>query len=122
MRVFAFLMVILFLGFAAVQYNDPDPYLWIPIYLFPAIVSAMIFTGRRVSPLLLVLGAVVFLVFSYFQWPAHWEGVALKNGMKDINIEEGREALGLIICAAVLLLYWVYLTRFKAHAASPTAG
>jgi hypothetical protein len=116
MRVFAFLLVLLFLGFAAVQYNDPDPYLWIPIYLFPAVVSAMIFTGRRVPPLLLMLGTVVFLVFSYFQWPAHWEGVALKNGMKDINIEEGREALGLIICAATLLLYWVYLTRFKVQA------
>ncbi|ALD21284.1 transmembrane 220 family protein [Hymenobacter sp. DG25A] len=116
MRVFAFLLVLLFLGFAAVQYNDPDPYLWIPIYLFPAVISAVIFTGRRVPPLLLALGAIVFLVFSYFQWPAHWEGVALKNGMKDINIEEGREALGLIICAAALLLYWVYLTRFKVKA------
>ncbi|AIZ63593.1 hypothetical protein PK28_07630 [Hymenobacter sp. DG25B] len=122
MRVLAFLLVILFLGFAAVQYNDPDPYLWIPVYLFPAIVSALIFTGRRVSPWLLALGAGVFLVFSYFQWPAHWEGVALKNGMKDINIEEGREALGLIICAAVLLLYWVYLTRFKARANQPAVG
>ncbi|QNP53994.1 hypothetical protein H9L05_03210 [Hymenobacter qilianensis] len=49
----------------------------------------------------------------FFQWPAHWEGVALKNGMKDINIEEGREALGLLICAVSLLIYWLYLTQFK---------
>jgi hypothetical protein len=106
-------MAILFIGFAAVQYNDPDPYIWIPIYFFPAIVSAIIFTGRKVSPLLILLGSAVFFVGGFFQWPAHWEGVALKNGMKDINIEEGREALGLFICAVSLLIYWIYLTQFK---------
>ncbi|WP_394368482.1 hypothetical protein [Hymenobacter qilianensis] len=37
----------------------------------------------------------------------------MKNGMKDINIEEGREALGLLICAVSLLIYWLYLTQFK---------
>ncbi|WP_303311052.1 transmembrane 220 family protein [Hymenobacter sp. BT730] len=122
MRIFALILMILFVGFAAVQYNDPDPYLWIPIYLFPAIISGFIFSGRKVSPFILIFGALAFLLFSYFQWPAHWEGVALKNGMKDINIEEGREALGLIICAGALLLYWVYLTRFKKEAATHATG
>ena len=113
----ALLMVVMFLGFAAVQYNDPDPYIWIPIYLLPAIVSGLVFTGRKVSPLLLLLAAAAFLVAAYFQWPAHWAGVALKNGMKTIDIEEGREALGLVICAVVLLSYWWYQTRLKAKIA-----
>ena len=73
MRVFALLMVVMFLGFAAVQYNDPDPYIWIPIYLFPAFVSGLIFTGRDINPFILLLAAFAFLVGSYFQWPAQWE-------------------------------------------------
>lgn len=113
MRLFSGVMTILFIGFAVVQYNDPDPYIWVPIYLFPAVVSAIIFTRRKISPFLLILGSAAFFVGGFFQWPAHWEGVALKNGMKDINIEEGREALGLLICAVSLLIYWLYLTQFK---------
>ena len=117
MRIFALLLVVMFLGFAVVQYNDPDPYIWIPIYLFPAIVSALIFTGRQVNPLVMLLAAGAFLVGAYFQWPAHWDGVALKNGMKTIDIEEGREALGLVICAVALLVYSWYETQLKARAA-----
>ena len=36
MKLFNYLFVLIFISFAAVQYNDPDPYLWIPIYLYPA--------------------------------------------------------------------------------------
>lgn len=113
MRLFSGIMAILFVGFAVVQCNDPDPYIWVPIYLFPAVVSAIISIGRKISPLLILLGSTTFFVGGFFQWPAHWEGVALKNGMKNINIEEGREALGLLICAVSLFIYWIYLTQFK---------
>ena len=107
----------MFIGFAVVQYNDPDPYIWIPIYLFPANASALVFMGRQINPLVLLLAAAAYLVGAFFQWPAHWAGVALKNGMKTIDIEEGREALGLVICAVALLIYWRYLTRLKMKAA-----
>ena len=104
-------MAVMFIGFAVVQYNDPDPYIWVPIYLFPAVASGLVFTGRRVSPLVLLLAAFAFSMGALFQWPAHWAGVALKNGMKTVDVEEGREALGLIICAVSLLLYWWYQTQ-----------
>ena len=110
-------MVVMFLGFAAVQYNDPDPYIWIPIYLFPAIVSGLVYTGRKINPLVLVLAAAAYFIGAYFQWPAHWAGVALKKGIKTIDIEEGREALGLVICAVVSLIYWWYQNQFKVKAA-----
>ena len=37
MKRFNQLFVFIFILFAVVQYNDPDPYLWVPIYLFPAV-------------------------------------------------------------------------------------
>ena len=37
MRVFNGLMALLLLLFAVVQYNDPDFFIWMPIYLVPAI-------------------------------------------------------------------------------------
>ena len=36
----AFLCVLL-IAFAAVQYNDPDFYFWIPVYLLPAALAGL---------------------------------------------------------------------------------
>ena len=38
MKLFNYLFVLIFILFAAVQYNDPDPYLWIPIYIYVAFI------------------------------------------------------------------------------------
>lgn len=39
MKVFNYTMSVLFLLFALLQINDPDPYLWIPIYGYAALMS-----------------------------------------------------------------------------------
>jgi hypothetical protein len=36
MKTVNLILSILFVIFAALQYNDPDPFIWIPIYLFAA--------------------------------------------------------------------------------------
>ena len=36
MRVFNWFFIVVFIIFAALQYNDPDPYIWVPIYLYAA--------------------------------------------------------------------------------------
>ena len=38
MLLFSFLGMMMFLVAAIIQYNDPDPYIWIPIYMLPALV------------------------------------------------------------------------------------
>jgi hypothetical protein len=113
-RVFAIFMALVFVYFAVVQYNDPDPQIWIPIYLFPTIISVMIWRIKDRRPPYLLLSVLLVAALFYFagaiyQWPAHWEGVALKNGMKTINIEEGRESLGLGVCFVTLFIYWMVL-------------
>jgi len=112
-RVFAIIMAIVFLAFAVVQYNDPDPHIWIPIYLFPAILSVLLFWEKDSRPLLLLsvllVAALFYFAGAIYQWPEHWEGIALKNGMKTTFIEEGRESLGLGVCFVTLLVYWLVL-------------
>ncbi len=34
-KIIKYFFTLLFLFFAAVQYNDPDPIVWIPTYLIP---------------------------------------------------------------------------------------
>jgi len=113
LRIFAIIMALVFVAFAIVQYNDPDPHIWIPIYLLPAVLSVVIFLLKDKRPLLLVSVLLVAALFYFggavYQWPEHWEGVALKNGMKTVFIEEGREALGMGICFITLFIYWLVL-------------
>ena len=112
-RVFAIIMALVFIAFAVVQYNDPDPHIWIPIYLFPAILSGLMWWVKDDRPLMLLsvllVAALFYFVGAIYQWPEHWEGVALKNGMKTINIEEGRESLGLGVVFITLFIYWLVL-------------
>lgn len=83
--------------FAAVQYNDPDSYLWIAIYLFMAFIAYLGFKQKLQKQALLLLG-ITYIFWGINQYPPEWEGVLLDQvGMKTLNIELGRESLGLFI-------------------------
>lgn len=104
MRTFAIVMALIFIVFAVLQYNDPDPAVWIPIYLYAALLSFLYYRGT--APVWLFwASAAIFLVGAIFMWPAHWEGVQLQHGMKTMNIEHGRESLGLGLVVVTLVIY-----------------
>lgn len=98
-KILSLVFTLLFLAFAAVQYNDPDALLWVYAYLVPAFISFSAFRNQFNKTLIgvvfigSVLGAIAFFPFG------HWEGVALKDGMKTMNIEYARESLGLAVVA-----------------------
>lgn len=90
--------------FAAVQYNDPDAILWIVIYLFVASIAFLGLKGK-IQKQSLLLAAFIFILWGINQFPSEWEGVLLNEvGMKTINIELGRESLGLFINALFCIL------------------
>jgi hypothetical protein len=98
--------VVLMLLSAAVQINDPDPYLWIGAYVLVAFAGFRKIRGKKDS---YWIGAFVFAFWAWNQFPPAWEGVLLNEvGMKTINIELGRESLGLLICSAFLFIYEVW--------------
>ncbi|WP_395805537.1 transmembrane 220 family protein [Daejeonella sp.] len=45
MKIFNLVFCLLFIVSAGLQYNDPDPYLWITIYLIGALISFKAFQG-----------------------------------------------------------------------------
>ncbi|WP_161890901.1 transmembrane 220 family protein [Pontibacter russatus] len=116
---------ILFLSFAAFQYNDPDPLIWVTIYLIAAVLSFAAGFGR-VSNAVLAVACVVYIGGVVYWWPERFEGVG--DSMRDaatgallVNVEEGRESLGMAICAAAMLTF-ILLSRFgKTHEANRTA-
>ncbi|WP_394749694.1 transmembrane 220 family protein [Spongiimicrobium salis] len=94
---------ILFIWSAYVQYNDPDAMLWYVIYGVAALASLLFFMGKLKRVLSLSLG-IAYLVYALSLWPDKFEGVTIGEG-DIVNIERGREALGMLIVSLVMLLY-----------------
>ncbi|MDG1572617.1 transmembrane 220 family protein [Robiginitalea sp. M366] len=106
-KAFAALMALLFAWAAYVQLNDPDAAVWIGIYLVAALGCLGFALGKLPYWLALVLG-IAYLAGTFLFWPESFEGVRFgERGMANMNIERGRESLGLAITALVfLLLSW----------------
>jgi len=94
----------LFVLFAVFQYNDPDPELWVPIYGFAAVACLMAYAGLARWWFLAAM-AVLYVAATLYQWPPVFEGFLFSEiGMRSMNIEMAREAGGLAICAAAMLI------------------
>ncbi|MGB5435786.1 MAG: transmembrane 220 family protein [Maribacter sp.] len=95
--------LVLFSTAALLQYNDPDALVWIIIYTSAALVM-LGFLFNKVSYIVpLFVGLMGFFGFVY-QFPARFEGFDINKGDKQ-NVEEGREAFGLLIMAIVMLIF-----------------
>jgi hypothetical protein len=106
-KILSLVFTLLFIWAAYVQYNDPDALLWYAIYGVAAAASLFFYLGK-LNVTAAVLLSVIYFVSTLVMWPDQYEGVTIGNG--DIeNIERGRESLGLLIVALVMLLYAVRL-------------
>ena len=101
-KAFAVLFGILFLVAAGLQYNDPDSVVWIVIWGLAGLLVLGFAFGRVSFSVTLVAGIAATVGF-FCIYPEKFEGFEIGAG--DIkNIEEGREAYGLLIIAIVMLL------------------
>lgn len=103
-KVISLFFGLIFLLFAAFQYNDPDPAVWISIYGLAALLSFYaLASGAR--PVVYVVAGIVFIGAAIYWWPPAFEGFLLDEmGMKTINIELARESGGLGICALAMFI------------------
>ena len=115
MRIVIFLLAAMFLVFAFLQINDPDPLIWILIYGAMAVVSVMAIFSYYPMKFLAVL-LVAYLAYSvvYFDGVTEWLRQDNKSELFDDlakmehwYIEEAREFLGLMICVGILIMYIV---------------
>jgi hypothetical protein len=97
------LMLLMFVFSAIVQYNDPDPYVWIPVYGAAAVACGLELSHRLRwwLPAMIGVGTVVWAatiaphVFGrvpFLEMFSAWE-------MKNEGVEESREMYGLLIVA-----------------------
>lgn len=123
MKVFNIVFCVLFISFAALQYNDPDPYIWIPIYLYSA--TLCFFAARnRYFQKAFITGIVVYLVYALFllfdktgviNWVEEHQAENIAQSMKATKpwIEETREFFGLLIQVIVLSINLFYARKIS---------
>ena len=102
-KALSLIFAVLFLAAALVQYNDPDGLLWFALYGLASLISILFFF-RKMTYLIVSLLCVGYLVGAFIAWPVRFEGVSIGSG-DIVNIEQGREALGLLVTAVIMLVY-----------------
>jgi hypothetical protein len=117
--------IFLFIASAALQYNDPDPWLWMPLYLYGAFVCYLALK-KKFYPSLIIAGIVAYSVYAIYlffdktgvlNWAQEHDAENIAQSMKATKpwIEETREFFGLLLLITALLLNFFWL-RKKARA------
>lgn len=104
-------MLLVFVGSALVQLNDPDPSAWVAVYAAAAILCGLELTGRlrATYPALLAMTALVWAatIAPRVIGRVPFGDMFAEFEMRDVGVEESREMYGLVILAvwmAVLAL------------------
>ena len=108
------IVCVVFLLFAFVQLNDPDPYVWVAIYGLIAIFFA-VSNFRNIPKIIiqvLIIGLVLFALYHvgyFYEWLLSNDKSELFGDMiyDKPNIEGTREFMGLVIASGAL----VYLLK-----------
>lgn len=119
MKVLNFILVLIFILSAILQYNDPDPYIWIAIYLYAAVICGLAI--RKIySRASYIIGLSVYLAYAIFlffdnngvlSWITVHDSENIVQSMKATKpwIEETREFGGLMICVFAFLMNMFWL-------------
>jgi hypothetical protein len=127
MKIFNIFFCFVFILFAALQYNDPDPYVWMPIYLYTAVLCWLAFRNKF-YPTAYIAGIIVYAVYALYKvfdanglidWATkhHAENIAETMKAEKPWIEESREFFGLVILIVVLLVNYFYAKHKMKRAA-----
>ena len=118
MKFFNIFFSVVFILFAVVQYNDPDPFLWVPIYLYPALLCFLKFIQKPIPTLAYWAGFLVFGAYAIYKmfdtngiidWVQFHNASNIVSTMKAEKpwIEESREFFGLVIILIVLGINYI---------------
>jgi len=123
MKIFNAFFIAIFIIFAGLQYNDPDPYIWIPIYLYAALLC-WLSIRKKFSPPAYWVGFIVYGAYAVYKvfdenclldWITKHNAQNIAGTMKAETpwVEETREFFGLVIVITVLAVNYIYLNRLK---------
>lgn len=107
-----YLTVIIFIIFGIIQFNDPDFWIWTPIYWLIALIPVL-FLRNLLNQKFLLLCIILYGLFmiSYIADIIDWinggmDNIAGSMKAEEPHIELAREFFGLVICLSVMFIYY----------------
>ena len=120
MKILDLLLALLFGSAALVQYNDPDPLLWMLFYGGVALLAGAAAFGRQSLPFALVVGAAALAGMAltapgFIDYLTTPDAGPLTQEMSTARpyVEASREFLGLLVGLLVAVFYAVRARRVK---------
>ncbi len=122
MKFLNWFFIVLFVFAAAVQYNDPDPYIWMPLYLYGAFLCYRAIQRKKYKPVLYIIGLAVYLSYAVYlfldnngvlSWAKEHNAENIVQSMKATKpwIEETREFFGLLLLIIALVSNMIWLRK-----------
>lgn len=121
MKILNLVLAVMFVVFAFLQLNDPDPVIWISIYGAMAVTCVLAAFRTYYLPVYVVL-LIVYIAYSFVYLPSELQWMHSNDKamlfdnlakMQNLYIEESREYMGLAICVAVTVMHLVMAIRQK---------
>jgi hypothetical protein len=123
MKIFNIISGVIFIIFVGLQYNDPDPYVWIPIYLYAAVLC-LLAAAKKYYPRLMLAGVAVYALYAIYlfftkdgvmDWISEHDAENIAGQMKASTpwIEDTREFFGLCLVTFAMLMNYFYIRRKK---------
>ncbi|MCH6256564.1 transmembrane 220 family protein [Puniceicoccaceae bacterium K14] len=111
LRVINIAALVAFLLSVFVQFNDPDPLLWIIVYSMASL-SCILFSLKKPTRLISTVtcaSSTLWIVYLFIELarspiPIEWDSVFMQTSMKTISVELAREIGGLLIVAVWMLV------------------
>ncbi len=101
------IMLLMFLFSAAVQFNDPDPLVWMGIYGAAAAVCGLEIRRRAPAWVAIAVALIAFVWAASLYYRAHEVPISslfAEWEMRDLRIEEAREMYGLTIVGVWMIV------------------
>ncbi|MGK7397913.1 MAG: transmembrane 220 family protein [Candidatus Cyclobacteriaceae bacterium M3_2C_046] len=115
-KIISIIIGILFLFFAAFQYNDPDAMLWIGIYGIAGLIGLAV-AFDKLSKSVVIAALLAYLIGAIAQWPQKYEGITFSMS-QSIYIEQARESLGLMLCFLAMVYFLILVIRKRKRSGS----
>lgn len=112
-----YIVAIIYIIFGVLNFNDPDFYIWGPIYIATAAIPILYLWNRLSSSILwLWMGITGIYLITYVPDIIHWINEGMPNiagSMKatEPHIELTREFFGLLLCFIIPLIYYFLLKK-----------
>ena len=114
-----YIVILIFIIFGVIQFNDPDFWLWTPIYWVISIVAFLFIRGwLKPNVILVLIAAYTLFTISYVPDIIDWiqggmDNIAGSMKAEEPHIELTREFFGLVICLIPLISYYFKLKSKK---------